>query len=262
MVWSDEKDLDLLKEVAVEGVLKQRQKSRDKGAGWQKLADNLNFLGFEITARSARDHFGMVSNKYKAKMAKEKRSTGEGRQELTERESLLEELIEISEETDMMMENEDAMNKQKREREKSQAMEMRERAMEKFGNTRKRTTSDKDGEQVKKRRRSGDMFNWLSERIELGKEEKEQGRKEKKEEREDQKAQQMEFAQLVHTTQQQFSVQMKLSEQYLQHQMQQQQQQEQQQQQQFAMLQQQMMAFMQQQQQQTQLLANLILKKD
>ena len=184
MVWSDEKDLDLLKEVAVEGVLKQRQKSRDRGAGWQKVADILNYRGFEITARSARDHFGMVSKRYKAKMAKEKRSTGEGGQELTERKSLLEELIEISEETDTMMENEDAMNNQKREREKAQAMEMRERAMEKFGETRKRTASDKDGEQVKKRRRSGDMFNWLSERIELGKEEKEQERKEKKEERE------------------------------------------------------------------------------
>ena len=151
MVWSDEKDLDLLKEVAVEGVLKQRQKSRDRGVGWQKVADNLISRGFEITARSGRDH-------------------------------LLEELIEISEDT--MMENEDAMNKQKREREKAQAMEMRERAMEKFGETRKRTASDKDGEQVKERRRSGDMFNWLSERIELGKEEKEQERKEKKEERE------------------------------------------------------------------------------
>ena len=231
MVWSDEKDLDLLKEVAVEGVLKQRQKSRDRGVGWQKVADNLISRGFEITARSGRDH-------------------------------LLEELIEISKDT--MMENEDAMNKQKREREreKAQAMEMRERAMEKFGETRKRTANDKDGEQVKKRRRPGDMFTWLSERIELGKEEKEQERKEKNQEREAQKAQQMESAQLVHTTQQQLSMQMKLSEQYLQHQVQQQQ--EQQQQQQFAMLQQQMMAFMQQQQQQqqTQLLANLILKKD
>ena len=239
MVWSDEKDLDLLKEVAVEGVLKQRQKSRDRGAGWQKVADNLNSRGFEINC--------MVSKKYMAKMAKEKRSTGEGGQELTEREGLLEELIEISEETDTMMENEDAMNKQKREREKAQAMEMRERAMEKFGETRKRTANDKDGEQVKKRRRPGDMFTWLSERIELGKDEKEQERKEKKEEREAQKAKQMEFAPLVHTTQQQFSMQMKLSEQYLQHQMQQQQQQEQQRQ--LAMLQQQMMAFMQQQQQ-------------
>ena len=50
-------------------------------------------------------------------MAKEKGATGDGGQELTERESLLEELIEISEETDLMMENEDAINKQKSERE-------------------------------------------------------------------------------------------------------------------------------------------------
>ena len=158
MVWSDEKDLDLLIEVAVEGDLKQRQKSRDRGSGWQKVADNLNSLGFEITACSASDYFGMVFNKYKAKIAKEKRSASEGGQELAERGSLLEELIEISEETDMI-ENEDAMNKQKREREKSQAMEMRERAMETFFETRNRTASDKDGEQVKKGRRSGDMFN-------------------------------------------------------------------------------------------------------
>ena len=81
------------------------------------MADNLNSQGFEITSRFGRDHSGTLSKKYKARMAKEKRSTGEGGQELTERESLLEELIEISEETDLMMENEDAINKQKSERE-------------------------------------------------------------------------------------------------------------------------------------------------
>ena len=96
MVQSDEKDLNLLKEVVVEGVLKHKQKSRERGEGWQKVADTLNSQGFEITSRFARDHSGMLLKKYKARMAKEKGATGEGGQELTERESLLEELIEIA----------------------------------------------------------------------------------------------------------------------------------------------------------------------
>lgn len=123
-------------------------------------------------------------------MAREERATGDGGRELTETETLLEELIEIGEETDHQMENEEAKKKQNSEKEKAQALEMRERAMETFGETRKRATVSKGNEeQVKKRRSSGDMFDWLREKIELDKEEKQQERKEKKEEREAEKTQ-------------------------------------------------------------------------
>ena len=56
---------------------------------------------------------------------------------------------------------------------------MRQRAMERFGQTRKRAgqASEDDGKQ-QKRRRSGDMMNWLQERTELEKEERKAKRQE------------------------------------------------------------------------------------
>ena len=42
MVWTKEMDLDLLKEIAAEGVMPQKPKSREKGSAWQKVVDNIN----------------------------------------------------------------------------------------------------------------------------------------------------------------------------------------------------------------------------
>jgi ElaB/YqjD/DUF883 family membrane-anchored ribosome-binding protein len=72
-------------------------------------------------------------------MAREERATGEGG---AEDEMLLEELIDVKDETDRHMENEtEAKN------ERGQALEMRERAMERIGKIRKRMggTSESGG---------------------------------------------------------------------------------------------------------------------
>ena len=72
MVWSKYKDLLFLKEVATEGVLTYKQRSKERGTQWQKVADNISVaVGHAITSRAARDHYNIVSKKYRAKMAKE-----------------------------------------------------------------------------------------------------------------------------------------------------------------------------------------------
>lgn len=53
MVWSGDKDLMMLKEMATEGVLRQKQKSRERGAAWHNVADNM-----KITARSVQRENG------------------------------------------------------------------------------------------------------------------------------------------------------------------------------------------------------------
>ena len=251
MVWSNAKDLQLLKQIAVEGVLTHKQRSKDRGTKWQKVADNIIVsVGHDLTFRAARDRYNMVAKKYRARMAREERATGEGGEELTENESLLEELIEIEDETERQMENENEAKNKRIDQERVQALEMRERAMERLGQTRKRVgEASGNGKPAQKRRRSGDMMEWLQERVELEKEEKELKHHEKKEFMEAQRMQHAEMMQIMQQSQQQFSMQVKLSEQHLQHQMQQQQQ-----------MQQQLMALMQQQQQQTQLLARMLEK--
>ena len=248
MVWSKAKDLQLLKQIAAEGVLTHKQRSKERGTKWQKLADNISVsVGHDITSRAARDRYNMLAKKYRARMAREERATGEGGEELTEDESLLEELIDMEDETEKQMENENEAKNKRIDQERVQALEMRERAMERLGQTRKRVGEARgNGKPAQRRRRSGDMMEWLQERVELEKEEKELKHAEKKAQR----MQHAEMMQIMQQSQQQFSMQIKLSEQHLQQQMQQQQH-----------MQQQLMALMQQQQQQTQLLARMLEKK-
>ena len=90
MVWTEAKDLIMLREMAAEGVMHQKPRSKDKGAIWQKVVDNLNPLPeFEVSSRSVWDRFNILAKKHKVKMAKQERSTGGGGEELSELESIL-----------------------------------------------------------------------------------------------------------------------------------------------------------------------------
>ncbi len=152
MVWTKEKDSFLLREVAAEGVLTHKLRSKERGTLWQTVAIKMNALGDEVTSRSVRDHYNNMSKKYRARMAREERSTGEGGSELTEQEQLLEDLIEIEEATEQMGVNEEEEKRQRIEKEKGQALEMRERAMERFGETKKRLGGGHEGEEGTKKR--------------------------------------------------------------------------------------------------------------
>ena len=113
MVWLKAKDLQLLEEIATEGVLTHKQRSKERGAKWQKVADNISVsVGHDLTSRAARDHYNMVAKKYRARMAREERATGGSSMELTENDNLLEELIDMGAETERQVENEnEAKNK-------------------------------------------------------------------------------------------------------------------------------------------------------
>ena len=53
---------------------------------WKRcIAIKLNAMGDEVTSRSVRDQYNNMSKKYRARVAREERSTGEGGSELTER---------------------------------------------------------------------------------------------------------------------------------------------------------------------------------
>ena len=86
MVRTKEKDLVLQQEVAVEGVMHQKPKSRDRGSAWQKVVDSINSLpGYEVSSRSVRYRYNnLAKKKYKIKMGQEERSTGGEGSELDE----------------------------------------------------------------------------------------------------------------------------------------------------------------------------------
>ena len=102
-------------------------------------------------------------------MAKEERSTGGGGEELSELESILEELIEIGEDTDQRAKEEATTRQILVDEDKAKAVEMRKRAMESMGETRDRhgerkramesmgETRDRHGESSKEEKR-GDQL--------------------------------------------------------------------------------------------------------
>ena len=44
MQWNEAKDVLMMREVASEGVLQHKSGSKERGQGWQKVADVLNTL--------------------------------------------------------------------------------------------------------------------------------------------------------------------------------------------------------------------------
>ena len=154
-----------------EGVLQHKLKTRERGSGWLPVANKLraNIPAVDITGRSIRDHFGMLVREHRIKMAKQEKVTG-GEKELTEKEKLLEELMEICEKTEERVEEENEGKKQSVEREKAEAIEMRDRAMGRYGGTKKRAPDGQDNVKSKKwRRKSGDTFEWLREKCAMEK---------------------------------------------------------------------------------------------
>ena len=164
MVWTKKKDLIMLQEVAAEGVMHQKPKSRDRGSAWQKVFDSINSLpGYEVSSRSLRDRFNNLAKKHKIKMGQEERLTGGGGSELDELESILEELIEINEESEQRAEDENNAKQILVNEDKARATEMRKSAMETLGETKTRTGEGRKEE--KRRRLAGQSFQWLQEAI-------------------------------------------------------------------------------------------------
>ena len=185
MVWSEQRDVTFLREVAAEGLLTKKEKGREVQDG--KVANNLNpVFDTELTSRSMREHYSNMSSTRKARLAREMRASGEGGEELTEKEELLEELMQLEEETELDVDEENAAKKEMIIMEKAKGSEMRELVMECFGASRKRLAEQlgKEKEAKKSRRKSGELFQWLNQRVELEMETKEKEKKERQEERE------------------------------------------------------------------------------
>ena len=189
MTWTDENDSIMLTALAGEGVFDAKIGSRERGSTWKSVAASLNChsaQGFNVNQRSVRDRFNILAKRVKAKLSKEERGSGGGESDLSETERFLEELIVLSEESEKRNETENEAKREAMANEKTQALEMRDRALERLGETRKRNKEEKEEEKqtaTKKRRRSGgETFEWLRERAAVDTE-----MKEKREERETQK---------------------------------------------------------------------------
>ena len=90
--------------------------------------------------------------KYKSKARKAITGTSLGREELTEYKQLLEDLIERYEESERRTEESSGDKKVQSQEDKNNAMDMRQKAMESYGKTRKRKNLEGEDDTSKERK--------------------------------------------------------------------------------------------------------------
>ena len=87
MQWNEAKDILMMREVASEGVPQHKSGSKERGQGWQKVADVLNTLGgFTVNNRGLRDRLTNLMKKFKTLINKDKQLTRLGGDEREQQE--------------------------------------------------------------------------------------------------------------------------------------------------------------------------------
>ena len=138
--------------------------SPNRGLVWDSIVENLNLIETPVFGlkdkRSVRDRWTLLKTKYKKKTREEEAASGIDVDDLTERESLIEELCDKEE----SFVDVDSVRKQK---EKINAEDIRMKALERMGETKKRTTSrefDGDSKPKKTRRGTSELVEYLKQR--------------------------------------------------------------------------------------------------
>ena len=112
--------------------------------------------------RGVRDRFTNISRRYKTKISNEVKATGIGGEELTEYEMLLEDLIDLSTETDKKFGAEAESAKVSADAERKKGVDIRKLAMETMGESKKKVNEENEElTETKKRRSGGGTIAWL-----------------------------------------------------------------------------------------------------
>lgn len=177
----------LCREVLVMEIFKYPKRSKERGEIWQKISTCLNStsaIKFTVNKRSVRDRLTLLINKYKEKMNKEEKGSGITCDDETEVEIAVAEIIEKERAADLeRKENSNTLTK-KDENDKASAEEVRLKAMERLGQTKKRKTDSECAEVAppKSRRNASEAVQYLKEKFaqenEIRKEELEVRKKE------------------------------------------------------------------------------------
>ena len=167
MQWDENKDVVMMREVLGCSVLTHKAGSKERGQGWQKVAETLNTVeGFQVISRGVRDRILTLQRKQKAKVNKDIKTSGLGGEEPSEFEVLIEEIINISEDTEAKTLQETNHKKEVSENAKNAAMEVRKVALESMGQTRIRNSDEDCSKTVKRNRCSNsETFEFLREKI-------------------------------------------------------------------------------------------------
>jgi hypothetical protein len=145
MEWTEEHDILMLREMLAINVFSLKKGSVNRGEAWESIKDNLQQINspqFLVKdKRAIRDRWQLISKKFKAKIRQEECASGIYVEEQTEKEALIEELVN-RENTIVAQDSNRASAKKDRE----SAEEIRKAAMEAMGKKKRKLTDDEEDE--------------------------------------------------------------------------------------------------------------------
>ena len=158
MQWTKEDDDLLVKEVLALDPYSSPKGSTERSNVWDSIAGHLNacsYVKFAVSGRSVKDRLQLVLiRNYKRKMSEEIRASGIEVDGLSDFETAMEEIAEKFDASEK-----DAANQSEDKKEKKKAEEMRNQALERIGETKKRKVDEadesRDQNSLKSRRRQG-----------------------------------------------------------------------------------------------------------
>lgn len=200
MEWKEEHDVLLCREMLVSQPFKFKERTVERGKIWDEIANRLNncqTLKFRVNKRSVRERFKLIKEKFKRKIQDEEKASGIDVEPASELEQALEDICALEESLPAeVMDSKQA----KAEANKLKAEEIRQKAMESFGQTKTREGQE---EPAKKKRRGGnDSIQFLREKSEKELEVRKQELKLKEKEQERLFEQQREMMRLMQSQQQ------------------------------------------------------------
>ena len=140
MEWTDEHDVLMLREMIVSDVFSFKKGSVSRGDAWDSVDEKLNQIDspqFRIKdKRGVRDRWVLLRRKFRSQIREEQAASGVVVEDLTEKEVLIEVLIE--ELIDTIKPDDNRLSDQQ---DKDKAEEIRKKAMESMGETKKRKLS-------------------------------------------------------------------------------------------------------------------------
>ena len=152
--------------------IKEKKGGKQRGEAWTQIAKRLSGsdeLVFRVDQRGVRERMERLKTNYKAKMREEESASGITVEEISELDALICEIIERQRMAEEAQESN--ANWKKNDADKKTAEEMRKVAMERYGETRKRSEEeDNTDKKVKRKKSGGDAVDFLREKAQMEKE--------------------------------------------------------------------------------------------
>ena len=140
MKWTNEHDVEFCKEVIASKLFETKKRSAERAHVWEAIAkkmQKMEYPKFKVEQRSVRDRLKKLIKQFRKKENDERRASGIS-PELTELDTLLEEISEKEEASETLAADMGEREKRRLEEDQMAGQEMRKRAMETLSETQKR----------------------------------------------------------------------------------------------------------------------------